>query len=153
MLVALLADYIAKPVIQMLSRLAATGRRADRFLRSCICSILLFPGILDAQEDEEGDAPYQDPDARNHWAYRPVERAKIPADVPPEWRANPIDAFLWKRLSQDGLKPSPPLGRAALYRRLHYGVTGLPPSPEAVSAFVSDDSPEAYGKEIGRAHV
>ena len=100
MLAALLADHVPKPVIQMLSRLAATGRRADRFLRSCICSILLFPGILNAQEDEEGSAPYQDPDARNHWAYRPVERAKVPTDVPAEWSANPIDAFYgnsWRR--------------------------------------------------------
>jgi hypothetical protein len=147
-LAALLADHVPKPVIQMLSRLAATGRRADRFLRSCICSILLFPGILNAQEDEEGSAPYQDPDARNHWAYQPVERAKVPTDVPAEWSANPIDAFLWKQLEEAGLKPPSPVGRAALYRRLHYGVTGLPPSPQEVSAFVSDGSPEAYGKAV-----
>ncbi len=91
-------------------------------------------------------AAYQD-----HWAYippvkpRPPELAKPPLPV-----VNAIDAFIGARLQEAGLSPSPEAGRATLARRLSFDLTGLPPSPGEVAAFVADASPDAYGKYVDR---
>ncbi len=57
---------------------------------------------------------------------------------------NPIDAFVFAKLEAKGLKPSPPADRRTLLRRATYDLTGLPPTPEEVDAFVQDAAPDAY---------
>src|SRR5262249_37312157 len=84
------------------------------------------------------------PEARNYWAYRPVKRPPVPPVKSFARVANPIDAFLLTRLEEKGLAPAPPADRVALVRRLYYDLTGLPPTPEQVDAFVHDRSPAAY---------
>ncbi|MCA9080192.1 MAG: DUF1553 domain-containing protein, partial [Planctomycetaceae bacterium] len=61
-----------------------------------------------------------------------------------DWVRNPIDAFILTRLESNDLTPAVPADRATLVRRVYYDLLGLPPTPEQVSAFVSDDRPEAY---------
>ena len=80
-----------------------------------------------------------------HWAYQPVERPLVPGPS-----ANPIDAFILERLEKEGLKPSPEADRRTLIRRLSFDLTGIPPTPEEVDAFVRDDSPRAYDKLVDR---
>ena len=81
-----------------------------------------------------------------HWAYQPVERPAPPdASV-----ANPIDAFVQARLKTAGLAPSPEADRTTLIRRVSLDITGLPPAPEEVEAFVRDASPNAYEKVVDR---
>lgn len=105
---------------------------------------LTITGWSQAQEEE----PYLNPHAKNHWAYQAVKRPAPPERVPADWSANPIDAFVFDKLKKAGLKPAAGLDRAALYRRLHYAVTGLPPTPEAVAAFAADNSTTAYEKAV-----
>src|SRR5262245_29526763 len=71
-----------------------------------------------------------------HWAFRPPVRPEVPAVKDAAWGHNPIDAFVLARLEKAGLRPAAPADRVALVRRLSISLTGLPPSPEEVAAFV-----------------
>jgi hypothetical protein len=88
--------------------------------------------------------PVVDDAARNFWAFKPVVRPAIPAVQDAGWVRTPLDAFILARLEAKGLKPAPPADKTTLLRRVYYTVTGLPPTPAQVAAFLADDSPEAY---------
>ena len=62
----------------------------------------------------------------------------------------PFDRFVLKRLEQEDRKPSPEASRETLIRRVTLDLTGLPPTPEQVSAFLADKSPDAYEKVVQR---
>ena len=64
--------------------------------------------------------------------------------------AYPIDRFLLAKIEQSGLRPNPEADRRALIRRVSLDLTGLPPDPDAVAAFVADTSPDAYAKVVAR---
>jgi hypothetical protein len=89
-------------------------------------------------------------ESRNYWAYRPVHRPPAPAVKDTSWVTNPIDAFVLAKLEAGGLAPAPPADPVALVRRLYYDVTGLPPSPAEVDAFVADHSDAAYERLVDR---
>jgi hypothetical protein len=85
-----------------------------------------------------------------HWAFRPIAEPAIP-DVPPIDHApvrNPIDAFVQRKLADEGLSPSPEASRSTLIRRLSLDLTGLPPTPEQVAAFLADERPDAYDRLV-----
>ena len=84
------------------------------------------------------------------WAYRQVIRPTIPRVKNQGWIHNPIDAFVLARLESEGLTPAPPADRVALIRRVTFDLTGLPPTPEEVDAFVADPSPDAYERLVDR---
>src|SRR5687768_12137335 len=84
----------------------------------------------------EQGAPYQ-----KHWAFITPVRPQVPAVKDAAWVRNPIDAFVLKRLEEAGVKPAPEADRRALIRRAALDLTGLPPSPKDVEAFVNDSSP------------
>ncbi|MBI3679546.1 MAG: PSD1 domain-containing protein [Acidobacteria bacterium] len=79
------------------------------------------------------------------WAFQPVSKPK-----PPIATRNPVDAFILEKLSQNGLKPAPPADKRTLIRRATIDLTGLPPTPEEVDAFLKDTSPDAWGRLIER---
>lgn len=87
---------------------------------------------------------------QKHWAFIPVERPKLPLAKNRDWVRNPIDAFVLARLEHEGLAPSPEADRVTLIRRVSLDLTGLPPTPAEVDAFVSDTSPNAYEKVVER---
>jgi Protein of unknown function (DUF1553)/Protein of unknown function (DUF1549)/Planctomycete cytochrome C len=87
---------------------------------------------------------------RNYWAYRPLRRPEVPAAKNKAWASNPVDAFLLAKLDAKGLTPAPAADRLALIRRATYDLTGLPPTPEEIDAFVSDKSPNAYEQLLDR---
>jgi hypothetical protein len=84
------------------------------------------------------------------WAFRTPTRPPLPAVHDAGWVRNPIDAFLAARLEQRGLHPAPEAERPVLIRRVTFDLTGLPPTPEEVDAFVQDPRPEAYERLVDR---
>ena len=85
-----------------------------------------------------------------HWAFRTPVRGALPRVENEAWPRNPIDYFVLARLEQEGLEPSRQADKARLLRRVSFDLTGLPPTPEEVEAFLADDSPGAYDKVVDR---
>ncbi len=84
---------------------------------------------------------------RSHWSFQPVKRPAVPEI---EGAANPIDAFLLVAMRGEGLEFAPEADRATLLRRVTLNLTGLPPTPAEVDAFLADESEEAYEKVVDR---
>ena len=85
-----------------------------------------------------------------HWAYIPPKRPEVPKVQNASWPRNPIDNFVLARLEREGLKPSPEADPATLLRRVSLDLTGLPPTPAEMDAFLADKSPGAYEKVVDR---
>ena len=89
-------------------------------------------------------------DVKKHWAFVSPRRPPIPKVKQAAWAKNPVDMFVLSRLESEGLSPSPPADRVTLLRRLSLDLTGLPPTPEEVDAFLADKSSRAYEKQVDR---
>ncbi len=89
-------------------------------------------------------------EARRHWAFQPVKKATPPSVRDATWVRNPVDAFVLAKLEGRGWKPAPPAGREEWLRRATFDLTGLPPTPEEVEAFVLDNSPDAFERQVDR---
>ncbi len=85
-----------------------------------------------------------------HWAYQPVRDALPPAVKTKGWAHNSIDQFILAKLEEKSLRPAPPADKRTLMRRASFDLTGLPPSPEDVEAFLNDRSPDAFAKVVDR---
>jgi mono/diheme cytochrome c family protein len=82
------------------------------------------------------------------WAYQPLRKPENPnlkSQI-----SNPVDAFIAAKLQAAGPEPAPPADKATLIRRATFDLTGLPPTPEEIDAFLKDDSPRAFEKVIDR---
>ena len=87
-----------------------------------------------------------------HWSFSPVRKPQVPA-AGAAWAANPIDRFIAEKLDEQGLPPNPPDDLRRFHRRLTLDLTGLPPAPEAVEAFLKSaaaDPQGAVGAEADR---
>jgi hypothetical protein len=78
------------------------------------------------------------------WSFIPPTRPPLPKVHNQRWARNPVDYFILARLESEGLTPAPEADRRTLVRRLTLDLTGLPPTPADVEAFVNDKSPAAY---------
>ncbi len=78
------------------------------------------------------------------WSLVPIADVAPPQLDHATWGAHPIDAFVFSKLANAGLQPSPPADRRTLIRRLSFDLLGLPPAPERVEDFVADTRPDAY---------
>jgi len=83
-----------------------------------------------------------------HWSFIPPARPALPAVKNEAWSRNPIDRFILARLEQEGLTPAAEADRRTLARRLALDLTGLPPEPALVDAFVADPHPDAYERLV-----
>jgi uncharacterized protein DUF1553/uncharacterized protein DUF1549/cytochrome c len=90
--------------------------------------------------------------ARNstHWSFQKIRRPAVPAVRNREWPRNPIDNFILARLESEAIAPSPEAGKLTLLRRLSLDLTGLPPTPEEERAFLGDNRPDAYERQVDR---
>ncbi|HEY1599967.1 MAG TPA: DUF1553 domain-containing protein, partial [Pirellulales bacterium] len=84
------------------------------------------------------------------WSLQPVRPTEPPAVHEQSWPRGPLDRFVLARLEGAGLKPSPEADRRTLIRRLSFDLTGLPPVPNDVAAFVADQDPQAYKRLVDR---
>ncbi|MCA8982446.1 MAG: PSD1 domain-containing protein [Planctomycetaceae bacterium] len=87
--------------------------------------------------------------AKTHWAFQPLSYPVPPALSDP-WCKTPVDQFILAKLHEHQLAPAPPADRRTLIRRVTYDLTGLPPTPGEVEAFVNDPVPDAYERLIER---
>ncbi|MCI0660817.1 MAG: DUF1549 and DUF1553 domain-containing protein [Acidobacteria bacterium] len=92
----------------------------------------------------------QTQEKERHWAFRKPDRPPVPKVRNQSRVGNPIDSFIFSRLEQEGLAPSPEADRATLLRRLSLDLTGLPPTPAEIDAYMKDRSPNAYEKRVER---
>ncbi len=85
-----------------------------------------------------------------HWAFVPPRKAPLPVTGNTKWPLNEIDRFILARLEKESLAPSSEADRTTLLRRVSLDLTGLPPTPAEVTAFLADKSPKAYEKQVDR---
>jgi Protein of unknown function (DUF1553)/Protein of unknown function (DUF1549)/Planctomycete cytochrome C len=89
-------------------------------------------------------------EGRKFWAYKPVAAPAPPPVKETEWATNEIDRFILAKLEEKGLKPSPDADRTTLARRVFFDLTGLPPTPEEVDAFIANNDPRAFDNLVDR---
>jgi hypothetical protein len=102
-----------------------------RILALAVLSIAAARGVAD--------------DPAGHWAWKPPVRPAVPPGA-----ANPVDAFVRAKQAAAGVKPAAPATREQLIRRVTFDLTGLPPTPAEVDAFVKDPSADAWEKVVDR---
>ncbi|MDP7009855.1 MAG: DUF1549 domain-containing protein, partial [Verrucomicrobiota bacterium] len=111
--------------------------------------IALLRDWIDAGAPAPADEKPQ-PNPRDHWAFKAPMRPALPRVKNGDWVANPVDVFVLAQLEQANLKPSPETKRRTLIRRLSLDLTGLPPTPAEVKAFLNDKRPDAYDRLVDR---
>jgi hypothetical protein len=87
---------------------------------------------------------------KSHWAFETPKQPALPAVRQKSWPRNGIDHFILARLEQEGLKPSPEADKTSLIRRATLDLTGLPPTPSEVDAYLADKSEGAYEAVVDR---
>ena len=87
---------------------------------------------------------------RQFWSLQPLKKTALPVVKAQSWPRNDIDRFILAQLEAKQLAPNAPAARHTLLRRVHLDLTGLPPTPEEVEAFVKDTAPDAYTKVVDR---
>jgi len=93
------------------------------------------------------DKPTRDP---NHWSFHPPADHPIPAVQNSSWPRNEIDHFILSKLESVGLAPAEQADKLTLIRRVTFDLTGLPPTPEEVQAFLADERGDAYARMVDR---
>ena len=84
------------------------------------------------------------------WSFQPVQSHRVPKTPFDKLSANPIDRLVFQQLAANKLAPAPRADKLTLLRRVTIDLTGLPPTPKAVSVFIADNSPKAYEKVVDR---
>jgi hypothetical protein len=116
-----------------------------RWIAAGAPEVVVAPDVATATPD-----PLVTDKDRDFWAFRPPRPVTPPTVRHPAQVRNPIDAFILQRLEEQGLALSPEADRATLLRRASLDLTGLPPTPEEVEAFLADRAPDAYERVIDR---
>jgi hypothetical protein len=93
------------------------------------------------------------PAEHRHWSFQKRAHPDVPQFSDPSdkaWAKTPIDAFILSRLKKESLRPAPKASKSTLIRRAYFDLTGLPPTPQEIDAFVRDKSPDAWAKLVDR---
>jgi mono/diheme cytochrome c family protein len=134
-----LVEASVKPVEQTEAEILA------RWIAAGAPEVALEPDVATTTPD-----PLVSDKDRDFWAFRPPPPVAVPAVRRATQARTPIDAFILKRLEQKGLTLSPEADRSTLIRRASFNLTGLPPEPAEVQAFLADEAPDAYERLIDR---
>lgn len=120
-----------------------------RHLLPIVAAAVLAAGLVSLQGADPSPRPATNDKARTHWAFIPPVKPPVPARNS-KWGRNEIDSFIAARLAKEGLQPSAEADRTTLLRRLSLDLTGLPPTPAEVDAFLQDRSADAYARVVER---
>ncbi len=90
------------------------------------------------------------PEQKAFWAFQPVRDPPVPGVKRTDWAGSPLDAFILAKLEEKGLSPAQRADRRTLIRRVTFDLTGLPPTPPEIDAFLADTSPDAFAKVVDR---
>ena len=112
-----------------------------------LLSLLLTTGSVAAAAAQGAASPA---DSGKMWSLLPVHRPAPPVVRDAAWPAGSIDQFILSKLEAVGLQPAAQADRRTLIRRATFDLTGLPPTPAEVEAFLADQSPEAFAKVVDR---
>jgi hypothetical protein len=105
---------------------------------------------LGAPDPRAGQSAEEDETARRHWSFQPVKKGEPPKVECGDWVRTPVDAFILSKLEQRHWKPSPAADRVEWIRRVTFDLTGLPPTPEEIAAYVGDPSIDADERLVDR---
>ncbi len=129
-----------------MKRRRSTARESEVKRCALSCSfllVLLAFSVGGADEASKDERPLEAADFE-HWAFRSLQRPAVPAVANVAWPRDAVDRFVLSRVEEAELRPAPEADPVTLIRRLTFDLTGLPPTPEAVDAFLADDRPDAY---------
>lgn len=98
--------------------------------------------------DHRSQVPQVNEETKRWWSFQQVKQSDVPTVGQQQWPRNEIDNFILSRLEQVSLAPAPEATRQQLIRRAYYDLTGLPPTPQQVTAFVNNSNPAAYEQLI-----
>ncbi len=115
-------------------------------LRAWIDQGALMPGAADTGASSGARATAD----TEHWSYVKPARPELPPVGRTAWPRTPIDRFVLARLEREKLPPSPDAPKATLLRRVSLDLTGLPPTPAELDAFLADTTPDAYDRVVDR---
>jgi hypothetical protein len=108
-------------------------------------------GAPDPRTGDSSQASQSFEAARKHWAFQKIAEPPVPEiRKQKRWIKTPLDAFVLENLNAQGLRPNPPADKRTLIRRATFDLTGLPPTPAEVSAFLADRSPDAFARVVDR---
>ncbi len=126
---------------------AYRSRTILSFLILTLCPLCLYGELLPPAHAAEKPITAED---RQHWAFVAPTRPELPKVKERRWVRNAIDAFILAALEENQLHHAPEADRPTLLRRLRFDLTGLPPTPDEVEAFIKDDRPDAFEKVVDR---
>ncbi len=133
-------------------------RNVSARVLSVICGVAvafaaMFP-VTACADDDTNDHAYSEPPItesdRDHWSLKPRQSVEVPTTPFETWQRNPVDAFIVGELETHALTPQPEADQRTLIRRATLNLTGLPPTPIEVAAFIADESPTAYESLVDR---
>jgi hypothetical protein len=111
-----------------------------------------WPATTDVKPIAAGKAFEITPEQRSFWAFQPMSKPTPPQVKDTAWPRSELDCFVLAALEKEGkgLKPAKQADRRTLIRRATFDLTGLPPTPEEIDAFLKDDSSEAFARVVDR---
>ncbi len=131
------------------------GKLPDReidVLSRWVAMKLPWPETSGASTTGTRETHARDSESRSRfWSLEPVKPVAVPVVRDDSHAQSPIDRFLLAELEKNALSPAQPADRRTLIRRATFDLTGLPPAPEEIDAFLADDSPGAFARVVDRA--
>jgi cytochrome c553 len=111
---------------------------------------LPWPRSTANKETEGGGAFHISDEQRRFWSFQPMKAVPPPKVRDTAWPNSALDCFLLAPLEAKGLRPAKPADKRTLLRRVTFDLTGLPPTPQEMEAFLRDDKPGAFGRVVDR---
>src|SRR5262245_56033294 len=125
-------------------------RLADQHVADLRAWVAMGAPMPDDRGSAGGPGEFNLQERRKHWAWQPIKAATPPTVRRADWPRNPIDRFILAALEAKGLTPAAEADKRTLLRRVTFDLTGLPPTPAEIDAFLKDRSPDAFEKVVDR---